>query len=96
MEPTDHDLLIKLNTTVELLHAQQLKIMTDHIADDAHQFSETKGKIDAVHKRMDGFVGTVNEKVNKMISMKDKIVGGAIVIGALYSFAFGLISLTKH
>lgn len=56
MDPTDHDLLIEINTKVTLFNDSFNK----HCTENTTQFTQMHGKISSTHSRMDKMNGTIN------------------------------------
>jgi hypothetical protein len=81
---TDHDLLIELNTTVCLMFKEQQRAMAEHIAEDAANFTEVKSIAKAAHNRLD-----------KVFSVKDKIVGGFAVVSFFFGAVVSILALLK-
>ncbi len=92
MEKSDHDLLIELKTTAELVYKEQSRMMTDHMENDAKSFNSLELKVNAAHKRMD----TLVDKIDDMTSLKDKVLGGACVLMFLFSSILTVITIIQQ
>lgn len=92
MEKSDHDLLIELNTKMELWHTEHTRIMSDHMKDDVASFAQSDMKVNATHRRLDEFKGTLEGYA----SIKDKILGGAAVLMFIFSSVVSVIALVKQ
>lgn len=92
MEKSDHDLLIELNTKMELWHNEHTRIMSDHMKDDVASFTQSDMKVNATHRRLDEFKVTLDN----YNSLKDKVLGGAAVLMFLFSSVVSVIALIKH
>jgi hypothetical protein len=82
---TDHDLLIELNTRVNLWHSEIMRVMEGHVKDDTEQFSLVRTNTAAAHRRLDG-----------IFSLKDKVLGGAAVAGFLFAAIVSVAAIIFH
>lgn len=81
---SDHDLLIELNKTVELIFKQQHTAHQQHLAEDAVNFTEIKGLAKAAHTRLD-----------TIFSIKDKVIGAVAFISFLFGTIVSILALIK-
>lgn len=92
MEKSDHDLLIELNTKMELWHNEHTRIMSDHMKDDVSSFAQSDMKVNATHRRLDEF----KISLDGFASIKDKVLGGAAVLMFIFSAVVSVVAIIKH
>ena len=78
----DHDLLNQIKTTTDLTLKFQKESFEKHLAEDAKDFGEIKGKVAAVHKRLDN-----------IFSLKDRLLGGAAALSSTIALLLALFSI---
>lgn len=98
----DHDLLIELKTMFKMAHEENQRNLLGHQKDDLKEFTELNLKVDAAHKRLDTFkkdnevsFDNLSEKIVGIGSLKDRVMGGALVVMFIITTAISLISVLK-
>lgn len=92
---TDHDLLIELKTMSECHHSENQRTFVAHQKEDIEAFTELRGKINAAHTRIDKVRDEISGKLDALLSLKDKVLGGSIVVMAIFTGLTTILSLLK-
>ncbi len=101
-KPSDHDLLIELKTMFKMAHDENQRSFGEHKTDDTKSFTEISMKVTAAHTRMDGLkkemtvaVDSLKSKMDDFLSLKDKCLGGAVVVMFLITTGVSLYTAFK-
>lgn len=66
--------------------------MDAHGKDDAREFGLVRVEVSAAHRRLDGF----KNEFGKLLSWKDKILGGAAVLGFAFSAIVSIAAIINN
>lgn len=94
-QKTDHDLLIELKTMSECHHSENQRTFIAHQKEDIESFTELRGKINAAHTRIDKVRDEISGKLDDLLSLKDKVLGGAIVVMGIFTALTTILSMLK-
>lgn len=89
---TDREILLLLHQKVDTMDRRIGEQMATHDRSDTENFAIIKRDISAAHKRMDGY----KLEFGKLLSWKDKVLGGTAVLGFLFSAIISIVAVLRH
>lgn len=100
---SDHDLLIELKTMFKMAHEENQRNLLDHQKDDAKADAELDMKVTAAHNRLDNLkkdminsIEGLRKQMSEFLSLKDKVMGGALVVMFIITTGISIIAILKH
>ncbi len=102
MADIDHDLLIELKTMFKMAHDENRRAFDEHKTEDTKAFTEINMKVSAAHKRMDDLKKDMIDSIEALAkqmrgfgALKDKVMGGALVVMFLITTGLSILSILK-